>query len=343
MSSELNKALHLGIGVAFFLGVSAPALGQTAPDPAELYEQGKRLMNALDYVNGCDLLQQSYDLEPKFGRLYTLALCRDREGRGATAWTLYTEYLTKVATLDGIARESHSERASNAAERIWAIGSTMPRLKLVWRGQLPENVDVRLDGRNALPRLNAEWPQDPGEHVITVQRNHATKVWRTVTLKNGPQAMEIDLTSLSSPNQTRSSPSQNGIALAQHPLSKPQTSGADRATRPQRIVGITLSAIGASSFLAGIVMGGVAVSRKTMVDAECSEIGGKHRCSPLGLSMVDNTMTWGNGSTAALVTGSVLSGVGIGLLLGTGKSEVRTTAHVDIGNGGGFLSFKGTF
>src|SRR5690349_1860666 len=75
------------------LALAAPAMGGD-PDPSiDLFNQGLEAMRARRFEEGCPKLEQSYQLKPRPGTLFTLAECEAQRGRIATAVRRYEEYL----------------------------------------------------------------------------------------------------------------------------------------------------------------------------------------------------------------------------------------------------------
>lgn len=342
MYGQVNKSLQWGLCVSI-LFVPSSVFGQPAPEPAKLFEEGKERMNTGDYVNGCRLLQESYDLEPKFGRLYTLALCRDREGRSATAWGLYKDYLTAIAELEGEARESHAKRASDAAERVRALDATVPRLKLVWRGKIPENIDVRLDGRDALPKLNTDWPLDPGEHVIIVRGNGEAEEPRTLKLENGQPTVEVDLTPPEKPPAKVEAPPPEPKVVPPPEIKPTIQKDKQTGVLSQRTLGLMWFGVAGGGVVAAAILGIKAASMKSDIEKGCPNL----VCSKDGSPLLDEGYAWGNAATITLGLSGALAVVGAVEMWGRGtpKKPVAQKLNVQIGAGprDGFVMVEGRF
>src|SRR5207247_2559796 len=101
------------------------------------------------------------------------ALCHEKEGRSATAWTEFTEAL-------GIAKkDDRAQRIELAQTHIAALEPTLSRLVI----QVPESADlpeleIKRDG-SVIRR--AAWgtamPVDPGEHLIEASA-HGKIAWK---------------------------------------------------------------------------------------------------------------------------------------------------------------------
>src|SRR4051812_24565538 len=54
-----------------------------------LFDEGRRLLEAGNYVEACAKLDESYRLDAAAGTLLNLALCHEQQGRSASAWFEY--------------------------------------------------------------------------------------------------------------------------------------------------------------------------------------------------------------------------------------------------------------
>lgn len=319
-------------GLAFLVPLSfAPHVqAQTAPNPKSLFKEAEIALKAGDVATACSKFQESYDIEPKFGRLQALADCRDREGRSATALELYHDYLTGLAQLEERERKNHAKRAAHAAERIRVLEVEVPRLKLVWRGPLDENVDVQVDGRDALPKLNTEWQLDPGDHVVTVRKKDAPDKSQKIKLVNGEPMVEMDLTppekppapvqppldvsEVTQPEKPKSTAELQGPPIQQSMATKPSQS----YVLSQRHLGFMWLGVGGLG--AGIAAGLAyyASTYTAVIDAKCSPTGSRvDTCA----QALNDGYAWGNAATAALVVGGALATVGVVELWGRGTSK----------------------
>src|SRR5262245_43916079 len=86
-------------------------------DPAEaLFDKGVADMEAKRFDEACPAIEQSYQLDPRLGTLFTLAECEAARGRIATAVGRYDEYLELFAALppDKQAKQRDREKTSRA-------------------------------------------------------------------------------------------------------------------------------------------------------------------------------------------------------------------------------------
>ncbi len=114
--------------VAFTLASLVAPAAHTAPTAADrsmgqsLFEDGRRLMTAGDYAAACPKLQESNRLEPSGGTLLNLALCREQEGKLATAWTHFKQALSAAK------RDDRPDRVQAAETHLAALEPRVPSI-----------------------------------------------------------------------------------------------------------------------------------------------------------------------------------------------------------------------
>jgi hypothetical protein len=126
-----------------------------------LFDRGRDLMASGDLEQACALLAESQHLDPGGGTLLNLAVCHEKQGRLATAWTEYHDALSTSI------RGDRKDRQALANERILALEARLPHLVVTLPATLPEGTLVKVDGAT-LSRLaaGAPLPVDPGTHEV---------------------------------------------------------------------------------------------------------------------------------------------------------------------------------
>src|SRR5262245_18728599 len=81
------KALG-GAVILFVMGLHISARADDSAAAQALFDQGRKLMESERWAEACPKLEESQRLDPAGGTLLHLALCREHEGRIATAWVL---------------------------------------------------------------------------------------------------------------------------------------------------------------------------------------------------------------------------------------------------------------
>lgn len=146
--------------------ICEPAWAAADPrDPVaaeELFQQARRLMDSGKDPDACPKLEESQRLDPGVGTLMYLALCYERIGRTASAWSTY-----RVAA-SAARNAGQLERQRIASSRAEALEPQLSRLVLRVSIQHTPGLSLVRDG---IALGQAAWnlgvPVDPGMHQIT--------------------------------------------------------------------------------------------------------------------------------------------------------------------------------
>lgn len=149
--------------VAAMLATGAAFAEPSATDRTlaqSLFDEGKELMAAGRYAEACAKLDESQRRDPSGGTILNLALCREREGRIATAWADFKEALSLAR------RDGRSDRVQAAQDHLAALQSQLPFLTVTVVDPAAEQ-EVTLDG-SPLGRaaFGVAVSVDPGNHEI---------------------------------------------------------------------------------------------------------------------------------------------------------------------------------
>jgi hypothetical protein len=298
-----------------YLAVSLTALGEpTSADKSlatQLFKEGRTLVDQGKYAEGCRKLEESQRLDPGGGTLLNLALCHEKEGRTATAWTEFTEAL-------GIARkDDRPQRADIAQQHIAALEPTLSRLTLQVppASDLPD-LEVRRDG-TAVRR--AAWgtamPIDPGDHVIEAFALGKLPWKQTVTVGGNAET------------KTLSVPPLDNAPVVQKPAAPAGGSGQMPTTfvevrKPIGAATWVAYGIGAAGIGVGTYFGIRALSEQSTADANCPQ----DLCNSQGASANADAIKFANISTVGFGVGVLGVGLGTVLLLSRGSNTTSSNA-----------------
>ncbi len=274
-----------------------PALAD-APLADDLFQQGKALMKEGSIHEGCQKLAESLALKHRGGTLLNLAVCRDQEGRYATALHLY-EQAREAAVSDG--REDREQLSRTNLEAV--------RKKLSWLtvkappGAAPLGLTIQRDGVE-VPRDAWAKPVavDSGEHAITATApGRAT--YETRVSVGGPgdeQVVEIPLLAelAKAPRPT----AETRVAARVEP-------GAKAPSWRQPLVGAALG-LGAAALLTGGVFGVKAILDSKESQRLCPD----NRC-PTDEGYQKNHSARTAATVADIAVPIGLAAIGIGMLL----------------------------
>jgi hypothetical protein len=116
------------LGALAALGASAPAAAEDVAAAEALFRRGLTAMEAGRYADGCASIAESQRLDPRLGTLFTLAECRSKEGKIATAVALYDDFLAALDRLPPADQARQGARQRVAGEKRRALAPHVPRL-----------------------------------------------------------------------------------------------------------------------------------------------------------------------------------------------------------------------
>lgn len=279
-----------------------------------LFEQGKQLMDASNYAQACPKLQESQRLDPGGGTLLNLALCHERQGRIASAWTEYKEAL-------GMARrDGRQERIDAAIEHIAALEPKLPYLTLTVPNAV-EGEEVKLDGAVV---GSAAWGApltiDPGTHELTAKAP-GKKPWSVALALSPSEKRSVSVPTLEpaeAPAAVASPPATPVAAVPQAPALRSEPKSNARSAAGWVIGGAGVVAIGAGSYF-----GLQTISKRKESTKLCPT---DDSCIGDGVKLNKEAYTNAWLSDIGFGVGVIALGVGTYLLLsGTGAAEKPAT------------------
>lgn len=289
---------------AVTIGLAWPSLAH-ANDPATaqmLFDQAKKLMAQDRYAEACPKLEESQKLDPAGGTLLHLAVCREREGRIATAWALYSDALSQAK------RDKRGDRAKFAHERIDVLVPRLPKMRV---RVAPANRSLRgfKLTRDDVAVGEAQWgesvPVDPGARVMKAQAD-GHKTWTVkVDVPTQPNEVTVEVPELESDPQAKET------AAPPKPEEKKRSVSYEDTTRgdTQRTLGIAGIGVGVVGLGIGAVFGLISISKKNAADEQCRgpEL---NLCTQKGVDDGQSAVDAGNISTIAFIAGAALAAGG---------------------------------
>lgn len=292
-----NRTLAAAALAAFVLAApSARADGPSTTDQTlaqSLFDDALRLMEAGKFSEACPKLAESQRLDPGGGTLLDLGLCRQKEGKLASAWAVYNEALSQAI------KDGRKDREATARAAVDQLDGKLAKLQVDVNdaARRTDGISIQLDGA---PIRQAAWgslmPIDRGDHTIVVtapnKRDYTTKV----TVVNDGDVQHVSIP-----------------ALVDAPVVRH-----DRGVEPavperrsnQALVGWVTGAVGVAFLGAGVATGLVAIDQHSQSNAHCPT---DNTCDQQGVDAENRakTFAWisdfGVGiGAAAIVTGLVL-------------------------------------
>ncbi len=324
-----RSLIALGLSLALAWPVAA-----RANDPATaqaLFDQARKLMAEEKWSSACPKLEESQRLDPAGGTLLHLALCREREGRIATAWAHYQDALSQAK------RDGRKDRAKIAQERIEVLGPRLPRMRVrVASGNraLPGFRVTRDDVRVGEAQWGESVPVDPGARVLHAQADGRKPWTTTVEIPARPGEVTVEVPELAIDPRSAEPPSKPDEKQVRFD----DTSSGDG----QRTLGLVVGGVGLAGLAAGGIFGLVSMSKNAEADGECKPPD-RTLCTQKGVDAGEAAQSYGNVSTIAFIAGGALAAGGAVLWLTAPSDGTRVGVTPSAGPRGAWLSLTGRF
>jgi tetratricopeptide (TPR) repeat protein len=258
---EATARPRVAVAVAFALAstcCAAIARGETpAPDDAKpgdaalaeaLFEKGKALMAERRFEEACPMLAESQRVDPGGGTALALALCHERQGKTATAWSELKDALALAR------RDGEADRRAVAERHLAALEPKLSRLTLRISRDVAATRGLAIS-RDGIALAPAAWgfaaPVDPGVHHVEA-RAPGKRAWaREFTVAGDGAVVEVAVPAL---------------------VDAPAASDArppERGTSARTFVGWSLVGAGAVAIAVGAVFGVRALTEQSSADATC--------------------------------------------------------------------------
>ena len=175
---------------------SARADAQSNNAEAEaLFRQGRALIAEKRYAEACAALESSHKLDPTVNTLYALGVCRELEGRLATAWGVFIDVERKHKASSN---QAEQELATNAGKRAAKLEPRLSKLivSVPAESRLP-GLQVRRAGDVVDPGAwDRPLPVDGGTFQITAQLADHESWSTTVTIQNEGDSKTVSIPKL---------------------------------------------------------------------------------------------------------------------------------------------------
>jgi hypothetical protein len=284
---------HASLQLACLVATASLSAGAAAgrDDSNALFDAGVLQMEAGRYAEACPSIEHSYELNPRPGVLFTLAECQSKWGRIAAAVARYDEYLKVYETLSPAKKKLQTNRPGTARAQLAALSPQVPRLVLTLAPSAPPGAVVERDGHLvAAAALGKSTPVDPGDHVvrITVVGGALREIHVKLALGES-RSVVLDM--------PKAPPDAAAAAAGRE---------AHRGMSGRRLTAFVSGGVGLAGLVLGGAMGGVAIARKSVVDAHCNVGGVAEACDHDGKKAADELTAFGLASTIGLAAGGAL-------------------------------------
>lgn len=344
MLHRARPLLSVTLALALGLGGMVPLALADKAKAVDLFNEGKKLMDAGKYTDACPKLEAAKANDPSLdGVVLRLAACYEKTGKWASAWSHYIESVSRAE------KSGNKERLTLAKKGVADTQAKLSRVTVkVAVGAKVAGFEVKWDGKEL---IEGEWgsalPVDPGEHTLMASAPGHVSFSTTVTVGASAETKTVEVPKLTAQAGTVASaaPSASVVptttATASAASTTPSATVVDKpASKAPAIVALTTGSV--------LVLGGLATygfgvrsARDDYFDTcakqitpNCENDAGKSKVRLL------EGISYG-------AMGLGLVGVGAGIyLLATGKSGEDgrgAVVHVAPTLGGATLSLAGRF
>jgi hypothetical protein len=327
----------------------ASAQSQSTAIAEGLFREGRALLDHGSVDEACEKFDASQRMAPAVGTQLNLAICREKQGRTATAWSLFAE--VESVSL----RAGDETRAAIAHQHGVALAGQLKKV-VIEVPTPPPGMVLKLDGV-ALPpgALGTEIPLDPGNHAILATAP-GKKNWEQANLNLGPSAttvhVRVEL------EDAKPAPAPDPLPLPTPSPVAPAAAPAPPAPEPEAASPVDQGSTLDPKAIAGFAVGGVgivALGFATYYGVTALSRKNDEANYPAGSE--DRLLVYDQASgaqTAELVVGGVgLVCVGVGVYLVVSSLSHRSNVLPPVtsglrvlpsaGPGGGGLSLSGVF
>lgn len=322
------------------LAASASAQSSAGSAAAQgLFDEAKALMAAGNAAAACPKFEESQRLDPGGGTLLNLALCYEKLGRLASAWSRNLDAAAAAKASGNSARENAArKRAAALAPRVSRL-----QINVASEANVP-GLELTRDGE---PVGAAQWgvaiPADAGEHTI-VAKAPGFKEWRgTATVQGEGTRSSLDVPRL------QAEPAPPPAAPPPEPISATPTAAATPPEAPQnaaplssqRIAALVVGGVGVVGLGVGIAFG---IKSKSEHDDSSKTCSGADCTDQAGIDAGLDAHRSGNVATVASIIGVAGLACGTVLWFTAPKPHAEaSTPALRVGIGPGSVRAWGTF
>jgi hypothetical protein len=321
MKCPIARPLLLGAALCM---VPAPAQAEpSAQDKAlaaVLFKEARELFASNDIDKACRKFEESQRIDPSGGTLLNLAVCREKQGRIASAWAEFNEALAWAR------RDGRQDRVQFAHDQMNALEPRLSYIVLdVPLAAIVEGFEVQRDGSTVRhAAFGSRMPVDPGKHVIEAFAP-GYHPWRIeVSIDRDASEQRVFVPSLVI--AASSSPGETSVA----------EEGQPSVVWPAYV----LTGAGVVGLGVGSYFGLKAFSKNSKADEQCPQ----GRCSDDGLRLTEEAGQAADTSTLMFAAGAICLGAGVTWWLVSSTDDPEASAvSPAIGPGQAGVSWVGRF
>jgi hypothetical protein len=166
--------------------VSITSVASADPATAEaLFSEGRKLMDQGNVAAACTKFEESNKADPAAGTQLNLAMCWEKLGKTASAWSMYMQVASAMTS------SGRNDRAQFAQSHAAALLPTLSKLAIT----APVGSSIRVDGVAWSAALTGiATPVDPGRHTIDASAPNKPAFHRVVDVPANAATMTVAVT-----------------------------------------------------------------------------------------------------------------------------------------------------
>ncbi|MDQ3335143.1 MAG: hypothetical protein M4D80_08275 [Myxococcota bacterium] len=302
--------------------LAAPALADNKSDAVALFQEGLKELKAGNFEKACASLKKSNELHADSGTRGSLARCYEKQGKVASAWTLWVDLSTTAP------KNLRADAAANATK----LEPRLPKYMLKLGPGVPQ-VSITIDGAATGDKPGIAVPIDPGTYVLEANADGYAGWKREFTAVEG-KTEEITIPAME-PLLVKEPTRPKPIVVDEKPTPKSS----------RKKIGFAMVGVGGALVITGGVFGVIARGRNNDAKDICG--GNIDACDPARIGdaqdKIDSARSAGNISTVAMIAGGAAVVTGIVFIV-TAPSVKRGVAIApSIGTDSAGVVFSGAF
>jgi hypothetical protein len=288
-----------------------------------LFREARDLLDEGNVAAACPKFADSHRLDPAVGTALGLAMCREQEGKLASAWAGYSE-AEALATQAG-----QADRRTFAREKGQQLATRLSKLTIEVPEELARipSLEIRLDGILVGTSLFGQaTPVDGGTHTVSASAPGKVE-WSAsvdVAVERAQAVVRVPpLADEAPPPPPPVTETTKPVTAALAP-SVDQPIGAEPTFTGLQWAGITSGGVGVLAGASSAFFLSSALGHMSDSESDCAA----DTCGPTGAADRDEAVSDGNLATVFGITGVVLVGAGVTLFVLGDEPEGSPTARV---------------
>jgi tetratricopeptide (TPR) repeat protein len=313
--------VRVGLSLVLMMSLAGQAFAGDKAAGEAAFLQAKDLMKAGKYAEACAAFEKSQAADPQLGTEYNLAVCYEKVGRLASAWSEFRELAQ---------RDNNAGRKADSLKHADAIQPRLIKLLISVRAPVA-GLQITRNSSDVSASVGIESPVDPGEYLMqaTAPGYKPWSVKVTANQEGGTvqvtvpelDKLPVDVTKPPVDHKMEPMPPAGGLGVAE--VAPPPKSS-------RKLIGLTVGGVGIVTTGVGLVFGARAMSKWNDAKKLCPNSTCTAENKPAGDALQSSAKTAGTISTVLVGVGAAAIVGGIVLYVTAPKAGVAEHAGLEI-------------